>query len=106
MASGIANTMLTASVAPKFAWLGAIALCKFRLANNQRGLNLTPSDLRTARKRLGLSQHGLAEALRMGKHGHQTVSAWERDDNARGVPGPVQIAVEGMLVKQPPEKTS
>ncbi len=58
---------------------------------------MTPSDLRTARRALGLSQHGLAEALRMGKHGHQTVSAWERDDNVRGVPGPVQIAVECLM---------
>ncbi len=58
---------------------------------------MTPANLRTARRALGLSQHGLAEALRMGKHGHQTVSAWERDDNARGVPGPVQIAVECLM---------
>lgn len=58
---------------------------------------MTPRDLRAARKRLGLSQHGLAEALRMGKHGHQTVSQWESDANTRGVPGPVQVAVEAML---------
>jgi transcriptional regulator with XRE-family HTH domain len=58
---------------------------------------MTPADLRKARKRLGLSQHGLAEALRMGIHGHQTVSKWEADDNTRGVPGPVQVAVEAML---------
>ncbi len=67
---------------------------------------MTPSDLRTARKALGLTQHGLAERLRMGKHGWKSVGAWESDKNTRGVPGPVQIAVEGMLVKQPPEKTS
>lgn len=56
---------------------------------------MTPSDLRTARKTLGLSQHGLAEALRMGKSGWQSVSRWERDGAT--VPGPVQVAVELML---------
>jgi len=62
---------------------------------------MTPADLRTARRALGLSQHGLAEALRMGKHGHQTVSKWEADDNARGVPGPVQVAVECLMREKP-----
>ncbi len=61
---------------------------------------MTPADLRTARKRLGLSQHALAEALRMGTHGHQTISAWEADANTRGVPGPVQVAIEALLENQ------
>jgi DNA-binding transcriptional regulator YiaG len=56
---------------------------------------MTPSELREARKRLGLTQHGLAEALRMGKNGWQSVSRWEQDGNT--VPGPVQVAVEAML---------
>jgi DNA-binding transcriptional regulator YiaG len=56
---------------------------------------MTPADLRAARKRLGLTQHGLAEALRMGKHGWQSVSRWEQDGNT--IPGPVQVAVEAML---------
>ena len=38
---------------------------------------MTPVDLRTARKALGLTQHALAEALHMGKWGWQTISAWE-----------------------------
>ena len=58
---------------------------------------MTPADLRTARKALGLTQKGLAEALRMGEWGWQTVAKWEADSNTRGVPGPVQVAVEGML---------
>lgn len=33
----------------------------------------------------------------MGTHGHQTVSKWEADSNVRGVPGPVQIAVECLM---------
>jgi len=45
--------------------------------------------------RLGLTQHGLAEALLMGAHGWQTVSAWER--GKRPVPGPVIIAMEHLL---------
>jgi DNA-binding transcriptional regulator YiaG len=56
---------------------------------------MTPADLRDARKRLGLTQHGLAEALRMGKNGWQSVSRWEQDGNT--VPGPAQVAVEALL---------
>jgi DNA-binding transcriptional regulator YiaG len=56
---------------------------------------MKPADLRAARKRLGLTQHGLAEALRMGKSGWQSVSRWEQDGNT--IPGPVQVAVEALL---------
>jgi DNA-binding transcriptional regulator YiaG len=56
---------------------------------------MTPAELRDARKRLGLTQHGLAEALRMGRHGWQSVSRWEQDGNT--IPGPVQVAVEALL---------
>lgn len=56
---------------------------------------MTPADLRSARKRLQLTQKGLATALRMGKHGWQSISKWERDGGT--VPGPVQVAVELML---------
>lgn len=56
---------------------------------------MTPADLRTARKTLGLTQHGLAKALRMGKSGWQSVNRWEKDGGT--VPGPVQVAVEYML---------
>ena len=56
---------------------------------------MSPRELRAARKRLGLTQHGLAEALRMGKNGWQSVSRWEQDGST--VPGPVQVAVEQML---------
>ncbi len=56
---------------------------------------MSPADLRAARKRLGLTQNGLAEALRMGKWGWQTISKWERDGST--IPGPVQVAIEGML---------
>lgn len=57
--------------------------------------SLSPADLRAARKALGLTQHGLAEALRMGKSGWQSVSRWEKDGGT--IPGPVQVAVEAML---------
>jgi DNA-binding transcriptional regulator YiaG len=56
---------------------------------------VTPGDLRAARKRLGLTQHGLAKALRMGDHGWQSVSRWEQDGNT--IPGPVQVAVEALI---------
>jgi DNA-binding transcriptional regulator YiaG len=56
---------------------------------------VTPADLRAARKALGLTQHGLAEALRMGASGWQSVSRWEKDGNT--IPGPAQVAVECLL---------
>lgn len=56
---------------------------------------MNPADLRAARKRLGLTQHGLASALRMGTYGWQTISKWEKAGNT--VPGPVQVAVESLL---------
>jgi transcriptional regulator with XRE-family HTH domain len=59
---------------------------------------MTPTELRTARKALGMTQHELAAALRMGKWGFQTVSVWEKDGST--VPGPVQVAVLAMLKEQ------
>lgn len=58
---------------------------------------MTPDALRTARKSLGLTQHGLAEALRMGKWGFQSVAKWEKGENP--IPGPAQVAIELMLDK-------
>lgn len=58
---------------------------------------MNPADLRTARKTLGLTQKGLAEALRMGKHGWQTISKWERDDFDGAIPGPVTLALECLI---------
>lgn len=65
-----------------------------------KGSALTPADLRSARKRLGLTQHQLADALRMGKNGWQSVSRWEKDGNT--IPGPVQVAVEAILAEFTP----
>lgn len=59
---------------------------------------MTPADFRTARKRLKLTQKGLAERLRMGKWGWQSVAKWERGEIP--VPGPVQVALELMLAKE------
>jgi len=61
---------------------------------------VTPADFRDARKSLGLTQKQLAEALRMGRHGWQSISKWESDDYAGGIPGPVQVAVECLLHHQ------
>lgn len=58
---------------------------------------MTPADLRAARKTLGLTQSGLAEALRMGKHGWQTISKWERDGFNGAIPGPVTLALECLI---------
>lgn len=57
---------------------------------------MTPTELRTARKTLGLTQSGLAKALRLSeKNGDRSVRIWEQEGNT--VPGPVQVAVEAML---------
>lgn len=56
---------------------------------------MTPEQFRTARRDLGLTQKGLAEALRMGKHGWQSLSAWETGANP--IPGPVTLALEHLL---------
>jgi len=54
-----------------------------------------PDELRAARKSLGLTQKGLAEVLRMGKWGWQTISKWEGGDVP--IPGPAQVAIECLL---------
>lgn len=56
---------------------------------------MTPAEFRAARNSLGLSQHALAEALRMGKSGWQSVGRWEKDGNT--IPGPVQVAMECLV---------
>lgn len=58
---------------------------------------MTADNLRTARKRLGLTQHALAETLRMGKWGFQSIAKWEKGETP--VPGPAQVAIELMLEK-------
>ena len=59
---------------------------------------MIPSTLKSARKTLGLSQKGLAEALRLSpKNGDRSVRIWEAEGNT--VPGPVQVAVELMLAE-------
>jgi DNA-binding transcriptional regulator YiaG len=56
---------------------------------------MTPADFRAARKTLRLTQKQMAEALRMGTHGWQTISKWEQDGST--IPGPVSVAVECLL---------
>jgi DNA-binding transcriptional regulator YiaG len=60
---------------------------------------MTPDDFRAARKTLGHTQHAMAEALRMGRHGWQTVSGWENGKTP--IPGPVSLAVECLLKHSP-----
>ena len=56
---------------------------------------MTPDQFRLARKQLGLTQHAMAEALRMGRWGFQSVAKWEKGETA--IPGPAQVAVELLL---------
>lgn len=52
---------------------------------------MTSDDFRSARKNMGHTQHTLAAALLMGKHGWQTISAWENGKHP--IPGPVKVAM-------------
>jgi len=66
---------------------------------------MTPNELRAARKALGLTQSGLAKALRLSeKNGDRSIRIWETEGNT--VPGPVQVAVEFMLRTKRNGKTS
>jgi DNA-binding transcriptional regulator YiaG len=62
------------------------------------GRRMNPADLRTARKRLGLSTNGLAEALRLGKGGGRTVRRWEAGDTP--ISGPASLAIEMLLQRE------
>jgi len=56
---------------------------------------MQPEDFREARKEMGHTQHSLAAALLMGKHGWQTISAWENGKQV--IPGPVKVAMYHLL---------
>lgn len=59
---------------------------------------MNATSLRDSRAELDLTQHGLAKQLKMGRWGWQTVSGWET--GKRPIPGPVQVAIEGLLRAQ------
>ena len=54
---------------------------------------MTAAELKSARRDLGLSAHGLALALQVSDG--RTIRRWEAGDNP--VPGPVAVAVRMML---------
>lgn len=58
---------------------------------------MTPEQFRAARKALGQTQHELAETLRMGKWGFQSIGKWERGEIP--VPGPVTLCMEFLLAE-------
>ncbi len=58
---------------------------------------MTPAEIRASRQSLGLSQTGLAEALRLGPNGERTIRRWEAGDIP--VTGPASVAIE-LLVAQ------
>lgn len=61
---------------------------------------MTGKQLKAARKRLGLSARGLADALEMpGRWADRTVRRWESGE--LDVPGPVVVAVRGLLQCKP-----
>ena len=64
------------------------------------GTGKPPEQFRAARKQLGLTQKGLALALRMGAHGWQSISKWERDTFAGEIPGPITLGIDCLLKDQ------
>jgi hypothetical protein len=62
------------------------------------GMMMTPDEIRQARKALGLSTNGLAEALRLGKGGGRTVRRWEAGETP--ISGPASVAVQLLLERQ------
>jgi DNA-binding transcriptional regulator YiaG len=55
---------------------------------------MQPDEVKSARKELGLSQAGLAAALRMGKNGERQVRRWEEGETA--ISGPASVALEAL----------
>jgi DNA-binding transcriptional regulator YiaG len=56
---------------------------------------VSPAEIRSARKALGLSTNGMAEALRLGKGGGRTVRRWESGETP--ISGPASLAIELLL---------
>ncbi len=56
---------------------------------------MKPEDVKDARKQLGLTQAGLARALRMGANGERQVRRWE--DGVVPISGPASVALEALL---------
>lgn len=56
---------------------------------------MSPRDVRSARETLGLSQRGLAEALRMGANGERQVRRWESGETP--ISGPATVALNCLL---------
>lgn len=59
---------------------------------------MQPTEIKAARRRLGLTQQGLAEALRLGPNGERTIRRWEQGDIP--VTGPASVAIELLLREQ------
>lgn len=59
---------------------------------------MTPTELREARRKLGLSAAALARALELGKGGDRTVRRWEAGE--REIPGPVRVVLRMLLERQ------
>lgn len=59
---------------------------------------MTPTELREARRVLGLSTAGLAKVLKLGAQGGRTVRRWESGESS--IPGPAEVAVTMMMQQQ------
>ena len=59
---------------------------------------MTPDRIKEIRIALGLSQNGLAEALRLGANGGRTVRRWE--SGSMPISGPAQVAMELMAERK------
>lgn len=56
---------------------------------------MTPDEVRESRRAMGMTQHQLATALRMGTDGKRSVRRWEAGD--RPISGPASVAIEALM---------
>ena len=58
---------------------------------------MTPDEVRAARRELGLTQQGLADALQLdGRYSKDTVRSWE--SGGRPISGPARVAI-GLMIQ-------
>lgn len=59
------------------------------------------SEIKAARKQLGLSVRELSDVLRMGENGGRKIQRWESGDDP--ITGPASVAIEALLSGWRPE---
>jgi DNA-binding transcriptional regulator YiaG len=81
---------------------------KIRNQKKMQGMQMTPAQIKRIRASLGLTQRGLADALRLApKGGMRTVRGWEAGETP--ISGPASLALEYLVkihVEKPKPRTT